>query len=75
MTLDLPDEAQGIVFPTVAALDAVLNSRVRAADSEEAVDAALRLKLRVKRRLVRLPDAVVESAAAIALRALDRLPR
>jgi hypothetical protein len=54
----------------LAALDQFLNARVLSAANDAALDAAMRLKTSVKRRLVVLPDEAIERAARAALQEL-----
>ena len=66
-TQRLPD------FPPdgVRRLDAVLNTRICAARGGRELNHRLREKVRIKRRIVSLPDALVEIAALQELARLD----
>ncbi len=69
----LPDDHPAPDWPSVVALDNVLNSRVARATTDAEQHVAMQLKAAVKRQLSRLPDEAIEAAAKDLLRDVGAL--
>lgn len=62
-----PSQAEDLVPASVRAIDQVLNRRIRLAQTDGELDATLRAKQAIKRRLVAVPDAAVDTFARAVL--------